>query len=119
MAKSKIEDILAFLTEPANYHRRLSEFVSEDAIEVLEKHRLSLAPPPKAPVKLFQMFSKEGYTSGNLFSITEAVGVGFGFSIDDGDISEGEALARFDSLKIGESLVDEDLDTWTRVEDFA
>lgn len=39
----------------------------------------------------------------------------FGYAIDCGDRSMGEVKEQFDALEIGETLVDEDGDTWERI----
>lgn len=40
----------------------------------------------------------------------------FGYCMARGELTEAEAQARFDVLDVGETLVDEDGDTWERVE---
>jgi|GEM_PF-4750450 len=47
--------------------------------------------------------------------IHDAVAVGFAISIYAGDVSRAEIVARFDALEIGETLIDEDGDTWGRI----
>lgn len=47
--------------------------------------------------------------------IDDAVCVGFAISIAAGDEDRGDVRARFDALEIGETLVDEDGDTWERI----
>lgn len=48
-------------------------------------------------------------------SIAEAAGWGFGTQVEDGLVDVAEVEARFDALEIGETLVDEDGDTWERI----
>jgi len=48
-------------------------------------------------------------------NIHGAVGVAFGVSIGDELMTARKAEARFDALEIGETLVDEDGDTWERI----
>ena len=49
--------------------------------------------------------------------LEDAIDVAFGFSLDYGDMSRCEARDMFKSLEIGETLEDEDHDTWVRMED--
>lgn len=51
------------------------------------------------------------------YSMTDAIEPAFLRRISDGRMSINEALGRFDDLPVGESLVDEDGDVWTRVAD--
>lgn len=48
-------------------------------------------------------------------NIDDAVCVGFAISIGGGTHDRGEVRARFDALEIGETLTDEDGDTWERI----
>lgn len=61
----------------------------------------------------------DGVASPLSWEARDAVDTAFGFMIEDEDMTREEALYRFDQLEIGQALVDEDGDTWMRVEDAA
>lgn len=50
------------------------------------------------------------------FSLDEtALRAAFGWAVAYGNMTFAQAQARFDALEIGETLVDEDGDTWERI----
>lgn len=49
------------------------------------------------------------------YTLDGAVDLGFGFSIGNGLEDRDYVRARFDALDVGETLNDEDDDTWTRI----
>lgn len=61
----------------------------------------------------------DGVASPLSWEARGAVDTAFGFMIEDEGMTREEALDLFDQLEIGETLVDEDRDTWVRVKDVA
>ncbi len=60
-----------------------------------------------------KQFECEAFLEHKLLS--EAAYIGFCVRIEDGNMTQQEAEALFAALEIGETLVDEDGDTWERI----
>lgn len=62
------------------------------------------------------MRPKEFVVNGNHFFLTDSlIRASFGTSINDGTEDRDDVRTRFDALEIGETLIDEDGDTWERI----
>lgn len=60
-----------------------------------------------------KMFSCSATTAPE--TLSDAVCVGFAIAIGNGTEDREDVRARFDALEIGETLIDEDGDTWERI----
>jgi len=59
---------------------------------------------------------KEFVVNGNHFYLTDSlIRASFGISINEGRMERIDVRDRFDALQIGETLIDEDGDTWERI----